>query len=233
MKKIYLLISFLFLLNNLISQVQFKIEILDSRSELFIDGVDVVILNNITNDTLSQVTNNSGVCVFKLFTDSILNLEIKLEKEGYFPKMVDFKYQVGEKKDTVLCKEFITEIDKSVTTHTDTRFFRAQTIRFKKNSFELLNDLKIKLDGLIAGLKDYPQMNLEFQGHSSCNEKEGIAQKRVEAVMNYLLTNGIESSRIKIESVGNKEPIYICEDCKNCPEEEQKQNRRVEFQVWK
>jgi outer membrane protein OmpA-like peptidoglycan-associated protein len=89
-----------------------------------------------------------------------------------------------------------------------------------------------ELDRLVVILKDNPTMEIELSGHTdnvgNPNSLVVLSQARVGAVKDYLVKNGIASSRITGKGYGAAKPMV-----KNDSEEHRRMNRRVEFKVTK
>jgi outer membrane protein OmpA-like peptidoglycan-associated protein len=86
------------------------------------------------------------------------------------------------------------------------------------------------LDKLITVLNEYPQTNLEIDGHTdntgSDSYNQTLSEKRASAVASYLRTKGISSSRLTTIGKGEAYPKYS-----NDTESGRASNRRVEFQI--
>ena len=58
-----------------------------------------------------------------------------------------------------------------------------------------------------------------------------LSNERAKAAVEYLISQGIESNRLKSKGFGESKLINHCKDGVNCSEEEHQQNRRTEFIV--
>ncbi|MFN3841445.1 MAG: OmpA family protein [Cyclobacteriaceae bacterium] len=89
-----------------------------------------------------------------------------------------------------------------------------------------------ELDRLVQILNDNPAMEIELSGHTdnvgNPNALLTLSQQRVTTVKNYLVKNGIHSSRITGKGYGAAQPLV-----KNDTEEHRRMNRRVEFKITK
>lgn len=87
---------------------------------------------------------------------------------------------------------------------------------------------KAKLDDLIAKIKDINLEVVVVVGHAATGEKKAqeISLRRAESVKAYLVSKGIEKSRVYTEGKGDKAPI-----ADNKTKEGQAKNRRVEIEV--
>lgn len=109
-----------------------------------------------------------------------------------------------------------------------------KNITFKRNSIQInkifVNDLK----KLVQFMKENKSSTLKLIGHSDKTAKstekynQELARKRVENVANWLLSSGIEKSRILVESKG-----FEIQVATNDPELGNELNRRVEFLMSK
>ena len=103
--------------------------------------------------------------------------------------------------------------------------------KFGFNETTLNDEAMEYLDELVSLLQTHPGTNLEVIGHtddvgsSSSNKKVSVL--RAEAVVNYLISKGIESSRLKATGQGNTMPLLP-----NDSEENRAKNRRVEFIIY-
>jgi outer membrane protein OmpA-like peptidoglycan-associated protein/opacity protein-like surface antigen len=101
-------------------------------------------------------------------------------------------------------------------------------VRFKVNSDELTEPSKEILDNVVAVLKKLSDLNLEIQGHTDSDGSEtynkSLSERRAESVKNYLVSNGIASSRLSTVGFGENSPIVS-----NDTAEGKAKNRRIEF----
>ncbi len=84
---------------------------------------------------------------------------------------------------------------------------------------------------LLHALKDNPKLKIEIQGHICCShqiDKEEIALKRCIATYNYLVSNGIDKTRLSYKSFDATKPIFAIPEK---TEEQRKANRRVEILI--
>lgn len=84
---------------------------------------------------------------------------------------------------------------------------------------------------LLTILTEKPNLKIEIQGHICCQlgtDLEDIATIRAKAIYNFLIANGISSSRLKYKGFGSTKPIHPIPE-KN--EQERNENRRVEILV--
>ncbi|HNQ67187.1 MAG TPA: OmpA family protein [Bacteroidales bacterium] len=106
--------------------------------------------------------------------------------------------------------------------------FNLNRIFFEFNSSELITTSFRELDELSEILISKPGLRIEIRGHTdnigSDSYNKSLSIKRAAAVYDYLITKGIDKSRMKYRGFGNKVPLSD-EDT----EEGRSKNRRVEI----
>ncbi|MBU1069293.1 OmpA family protein [Myxococcota bacterium] len=112
----------------------------------------------------------------------------------------------------------------------DKIFFNTGKTTIKRESFKVL-------DTVASILKSYPHIKLlEVQGHTDDvgddNDNLKLSDGRAAEVMKYLVSKGVESSRLTSRGFGETMPMT---DCSGLKRREQKEcrgnNRRVEFKI--
>lgn len=103
-------------------------------------------------------------------------------------------------------------------------------IQFEVNSANLLTAGKAELDKLAALMKQNESIEILLSGHTSseggANLNRELSLKRVRSCKNYLVSKGIEDSRITIKGYGPDMPI-----APNDTEVNRAKNRRVELRI--
>jgi outer membrane protein OmpA-like peptidoglycan-associated protein len=103
-------------------------------------------------------------------------------------------------------------------------------VRFNTGKATLTATAKSNLDKLVPVFKEYADTNIEIYGYTDSTGSPGfnltLSQKRAESVRNYLVSNGLASSRFKITGLGIADPI-----ASNDTADGRTQNRRVEFAI--
>ncbi len=100
-------------------------------------------------------------------------------------------------------------------------FFNTGTATIGKTSFPLLNNIA-------AILKAHPELNVKVEGHSDNvgNDAKNLklSQRRADAVVTYLVKQGVAADRMTAEGFGSSQPIES-----NATKEGRSKNRRVVF----
>jgi outer membrane protein OmpA-like peptidoglycan-associated protein len=105
---------------------------------------------------------------------------------------------------------------------------RLNNVFFDFAKFTLRPQSHAELNRLIDFLKGHPTMTIELGGHTDNVGDEAtnmkLSQNRVNAVKEYLVTNGIDATRLVAKGYGKSKPR-----ADNKTEEGRQTNRRVEF----
>jgi len=105
-----------------------------------------------------------------------------------------------------------------------------EKILFAFSKSDLSDSAKMNLDKLATALTNYPNTNIEIQGHTDSRGTEeynmGLSLRRANAVHDYLVSKGIDGSRMTVKGYGESAPAYT-----NDTPEGMAQNRRVEFLI--
>ena len=155
--------------------------------------------NENANDTLGAVTWDEKTKRFK-FHNCMVPCISEHQEQKFSPK-------VGEK---IILKNIFFETDKS---------------QLLPNSFDELNKL-------VEYLYKNKSTAIEISGHTDNTGTEEknkkLSETRSKAVADYLISKGIDKSRIGYKGYGSTKPV-----AKNDTEEGKQQNRRVEFIIKK
>ncbi|MEN7547059.1 OmpA family protein [Rapidithrix thailandica] len=108
---------------------------------------------------------------------------------------------------------------------------RVNNIFFNFDEYKL-NDTSIpELNRLVNTLNEHPEMRIEISGHTDnvgdAEYNKKLSEKRVNSVLQFLLDQGIDKSRLEAVGFGEDKPLVSNDD----EEEGREINRRVEFRI--
>lgn len=113
------------------------------------------------------------------------------------------------------------------------------TIYFDYGKYNIRKDAVIELEKIVnMMLNDYPNMVIRIESHtdsrSSNSFNDRLSQKRAKSTYDYLISRGVDPSRItKYEGFGKRRLLNGCDGTIPCSIEEHQLNRRTEFIVIK
>jgi outer membrane protein OmpA-like peptidoglycan-associated protein len=103
-------------------------------------------------------------------------------------------------------------------------------VYFRKNDFSLTSAGTQLLDLVLGFLSKYPLLKLEIACHTdnvgSAFQNQLLSQKRAEAMVNYLVNNGVSQLRLTAKGYGGVRPV-----APNYQESDRKNNRRIDFTI--
>lgn len=112
---------------------------------------------------------------------------------------------------------------------------KIENIYYDFNKWELRDDAKIELEQLIHLMNSHPSIKIELHSHTdsrgSNKYNQRLSDKRAKAVVDFLISNGISSNRLKPVGFGESKILNGCFDGKDCSEEDHQKNRRTEFMI--
>jgi len=103
-------------------------------------------------------------------------------------------------------------------------------VLFAYDKSNLSDEAKTSLDKLVTVLNNYPDTDIEIQGHTDSKGTEdynqSLSERRANTVSGYLVGQGIKDNRLTIKGFGETIPKYS-----NDTADGRTQNRRVEFLI--
>ena len=105
-----------------------------------------------------------------------------------------------------------------------------RNIFFDVGKSTLRPESNAELDRLVKLMKDVPSLKIEISGHTdntgSVKLNTSLSQDRAQAVVDYLKSKGVATSRMTAMGYGSSRPI-----ASNNTSEGRQQNRRTEFEI--
>ncbi len=193
-----------------------------------VEGVVVELTDPETNEILTAVTDSEG------------KFKVRLSPETYY-KLYCTKFGCSSPTSELSTKglkysqdfyaDFWVEpivIDKPIV---------VENIYYDYNKWNIRPDAALELDKLVRVLKDNPTIEIELGSHTDARGNDQynyvLSDKRAYAVVQYLIANGIDPTRLTYKGYGEKVLINQCGNGVICSEEAHQQNRRTEFKVTK
>ena len=204
------------------------------------DDRELIILGN----SSVKLLDKEGVVIEETFTDDNGEFEFIVytdeeylligEKENYFSTRGDFS-TIGKELDKTKLKEFITNVEFEKNLILDriivNKSIVLDNIYYDLAKADIREDAAIELDKLVIILEDNPNISIELSSHtddrSSVEYNQDLSQRRAESAVSYILSKGIDRSRISAKGYGESQLLIL-----NAKTEDEHQiNRRTEFKV--
>jgi outer membrane protein OmpA-like peptidoglycan-associated protein len=106
-------------------------------------------------------------------------------------------------------------------------------VYYQYRSAELTDAGLDELDRVITFLDNNPDVSVNLNAYTDSRGSAGfnqkLSEKRAKAVRDYLVSQGIEASRVNAKGYGEENLVNKCADGVKCSDAEHAQNRRVEI----
>ncbi len=176
-----------------------------------------------TNELLGTATSNEVTGEYKIILPAGKNYAFYAEKEGYYP--------VSENLKADAVKEYAElKYDLQLSSVTVGDVIRLNNIFFDSDKSDLKAESEAELNRLFSFLVSNPTAKIEIGGHTdnkgNDEYNQTLSQSRVNSVINYLVSKGINKDRLTGTGYGEKNPLTT-----NETEDGRALNRRVEFKL--
>lgn len=196
------------------------------------DVIDKKTNNKVTTAKLSIVQKNSSSNFFPAINAGSYQQDIpglgwyvfSASAEGFL-NSTDSVQVVDETVIPLIKNIFLTEIEVGMTVRLKNIYFDFDKTTLKPESF-------IELNRVAEFLKQNSKVAVEIAGHTDSKGSDdynlNLSQGRSQAVVDYLIGQGIDTSRLQAQGYGETKPLDT-----NGTDEGRANNRRVEFTILK
>lgn len=204
----------------------------------------------ITDQETGEVLINTKLTLFDN-NFKIINTTVSDETGNYyFPVECGIAYAIRAEKEKYTTREINITISKEngktnlpialqksgclVTVGDDLgKCFGIKMIYFDLDKSNIRTEAAFDLEKILDVLNQNPNMKLDIRSHTDSREtfkyNEALSERRSKATIQWLVKNGIVSSRLTGKGYGETELVNKCSDGVPCTEEEHQMNRRSEF----
>jgi outer membrane protein OmpA-like peptidoglycan-associated protein/tetratricopeptide (TPR) repeat protein len=197
----------------------------DSNTNRPIGGATVALYDRNQNRIASKIAGSDGKATFEVECDK--EVTVQASANGFEANSV--KVSTAERR--VTAEVSLRPIDEIVQ---DERVV-LQPILFDFDKHNIKPQAALILDNLVQLMKANPNMvikveaHTDFRGPASYNKQ--LSNRRAQSTVQYVISKGIDASRISGEGFGEEKPAVNCGS--NCTEAQHQQNRRSEFIIVK
>jgi outer membrane protein OmpA-like peptidoglycan-associated protein len=227
----------------------FEIKVKDMANKLLHSYNKILFIHGYTDHTGSNVYNKwlskkRAETVYKRLLKNKVpsNLIESIEGKGEIPSALPEDQRIPSDRKVMLVladrnvKQSLSDVNIDSLVAGDEVIL--QNLNFQPGRHYLLKESIPRLKELLRIMKEHPNLRIELQGHVCCapNDEDGfdidtktkdLSINRAQNIYEYLVRNGIDSSRMTYKGFAKTRPIYP----KERNEYEQMMNRRVEIRV--
>jgi|LakMenEpi03Aug12_release.lakeMendotaPanAssembly.Ray.scaffolds.fasta_scaffold01790_23 outer membrane protein OmpA-like peptidoglycan-associated protein len=199
-----------------------------------------VVIKDLSKDAIVFEGKTSAAGEFiKSFSNysinQIMKMELKFEKEGYISKSLAFEKKLERSGDIKVNEILDLKLEKVQLGLDIGKIINLNTIYFDLGKADIRPDAAIELDKVVKAMNDNPNWKVEVGSHTdsrgAANANLTLSDKRAKSTAKYIISKGIDQSRITGKGYGEKKIINKCKDGVKCSDEEHQQNRRTEFKI--
>jgi outer membrane protein OmpA-like peptidoglycan-associated protein/tetratricopeptide (TPR) repeat protein len=213
-----------------------NVVIKDEKSGQLLSAVQVSLTNPVTGANSQYTSDENGKISIALENvkagDRIAYLA-GMKKEGYFDKSTTLETTINSGEESVIT---VTMAKPEVGMDLG-KLINLNPIYFDKNMYNIRPDAAKELDKIVEIMKEYPHMKIELGSHTDCRAPAAynmtLSENRAKSSVAYIISKGIDPSRISGKGYGESKPVNKCECEGNkvvpCSEQEHQMNRRTEF----
>ncbi len=110
-----------------------------------------------------------------------------------------------------------------------------RSVYYKLNKSDLLPESYPELNKVVEFMQKNPDFKIEIGSHTDSRGSDAynlkLSEARAKSVVDYLVSKGIDKSRMTSKGYGESEILNRCKNGVNCSEAEHAVNRRTEFTV--
>jgi len=198
--------------------------VVDNKTNNPLARVEITIKDASGRVVSSQETNNEGVVEYTVSCDK--SLEITGILKDYISNSITFS---GSKENEYALQLNLEPIETLIV---DDKVV-LNPILFDFDKSNITEQGAFELDKLVTIMNKYPEMvilaesHTDSRGPASYNEK--LSSRRAKSTVQYVISKGIDASRISGIGKGESEPKIDCGT--KCTDEEYQTNRRSEFMI--
>ncbi len=245
--------------NNKIVKKDFSLQKLSCIKNLYGSVTDLKTNNKIVDATINLLLDGSpikstktdiqGKFYFKVtcsanytvsaskanYQKSIFRVtEIKYGQEDYF-----LNTQINPIVKENIVEEDIADVEEIKVVKVDSevkptlKLLEVGEIEFDLNESKITRSIAIELDKIVVLMMVKPAINIQLKSHTDSRGLDtynaNLTEARAQSMVNYIVSNGIDSNRITGKGYGETELTNDCSNGKRCSEAEHQKNRRNEF----
>lgn len=196
--------------------------IVDAKTNTPLSGVIATLFGADGSKLDEKESGTDGVVTFKV--DCETPVAINAVKEEYESNRVEIAPTTSESVAQTIALSPIEKIiveDRVV----------LNPIYFDFDKWNIRSEAALELNKLVAVMKKYPDMVIKATSHTDSRGRDSynlkLSDRRAKSTAQYVISQGIDASRISGIGKGESEPLI---DCGNkCTEDEYQMNRRSEF----
>jgi outer membrane protein OmpA-like peptidoglycan-associated protein len=205
----------------------------------------ISVINESGNTIFSSITRNDGQFEFEVNKGQ--EYIINVTKEFFFENEKPVGTSTLRPNDEVFSEIFMERIPDAVAENYPTpksiesedgkalQIIDIEYINYDLDKTDINPQVAATLDKLIAQLKEFPDLEMRIEAHTDSRGSDEynmlLSKKRARAAFDYVVSKGIDSSRLIYQGYGETRLLNKCANGVVCAEEQHEVNRRTIVKV--
>lgn len=193
----------------------------------------VVIFDDKDNEVETATTNEEGAFTFTVDCEKSFKVVASKDKFESDNKTFTTDDNPDGKEELLLFLNPIPEPE--VVVVRERVVVNINPIFFDFDKANIRSDAAIELDKVVNIMNKYPELLIEGGSHTDSRGPDSyniiLSTKRAKATTAYIISKGIDKSRISAKGYGETQLVNHCNGSTKCTEDEHQQNRRTEFVI--
>lgn len=204
-----------------------KGNVVECNTATGIQGVDVILKDKINAGQKNTLSDDAGDFMFHLKQASTYLLKGK--KDGYYSNEIEVATSAYNRNSTLF-------IDLEMCVDPCGQAIKLDNINFDLDKAIILPVSIPDLQRVVRLMEDNPNITVEMSSHTdsqgSDSYNQSLSQRRADATVNYIVSQGISRERLIARGAGESELKNTkCANNVPCTDDEHRVNRRTEFKV--
>ncbi|MDM1406683.1 OmpA family protein [Myroides sp. DF42-4-2] len=200
---------------------------------------------------VSDVDSKGGIVEVEIQVFDMYNKlidKVYTNEQGYYStdKLVcGGEYRVLVNKEGYFSKEFTVDTNRDVKQRVNIEIeliekgddlfkkLKLSPIHFDFDSATIRPDAQVELRKVVDVLLQHPKIQLDVRSHTDSRGNDeynmSLSERRAQATMKWMISQGVEESRLTGRGYGESQLINRCSNGVDCSDEEHEANRRSEF----
>lgn len=215
-----------------------------------IQGATIEIYNRTTRQPALTIQDDSDA-FFNFTFERGNHYTMLIRREGFLTKRIEVYVNVNG---CIICVDGVRDVTPGVTDNLaagnnegtllanieldrarlDKRI-QIQNIYYDYDKWDIRADAAERLDNVVTLMKDNPGISVELGSHTDSRGNDDynqqLSQRRAAAAVAYIVSEGVDSTRITARGYGESQLFNRCRNGAECSEEEHQQNRRTELRI--
>ena len=203
-------------------------ETFDCGLERNLPSINTVLTNTGNKINSNQISDGEGKFIYQLDPQSDFTVVANQQGRYSQTELVTTKGLDRSQTLYVTLKLGVCDLEKDGS-------WVLKNILYDFDKSNIRSDAALVLDNVVAIMKQNPSLRIELSSHTDsrgdANYNLKLSQRRADAAVAYLVSNGIAKTRLIAKGYGESRLVNNCKDGVDCSEEQHQENRRTEIKI--